>query len=265
MQLRSRPYAVVATAALTAALTLVLAACSSSSTGPTTPTPQQIATHFDSMYSALLAQGTPMDSEIADLLAIAGELPPAYGAPQGSTIVTTASGTQAWNGFTFEVANTGVDGDSSFVTFLYKDLSLSQAIVAETNYNVCGNTGGEAFAITNLTTGGGDSTYSGSATVASTGSAACTLQSGLAAGPAIVNQFGTYACQPATFQVSFQATFFGDENLGALSTVSVSNASFSGVRLYQAVTASTVARIPSRLAAVGARLRALTAEAHRLH
>jgi hypothetical protein len=248
MQPVFRRYAVVATAALT----LVLAACSSSNTtGPKTPTPQALATHFDSLYSAYLAAGTSNDTGIGRYIAEFFEVPPAYGASLSPFTVTTASGTQTWQGFTYEYASTGASGDSTFLTVAFSDLNLSHFVVVETNYNSSGYTGGNAFAIVNWTHGGPDSTFSGSASLLSTG-ATCSLQTGLAAGIFITNGVGaSTACELAKFQVSFQATFAAGDSLGTLSSMSISNDTFNGVRLSNPIAVSHVAPIPSKLAAFG--------------
>jgi hypothetical protein len=252
MQPRFRRHAVVAAATLT----LGLAACSSSNTtGPSGPTAAQLATHFDSIYSALLAQGTSLDSEFAGFVAFGGEAPAAFGAQQASFTVTTQSGTQTWKGLTYEEAFTGSGGDSSFITFLYSDLTLDELMIAETDYPTSGQPGGEGLVLLNFQTGGFDSTYTGSASVTSTGTTACSLQTGLAADSLINVEFTGGSCQPATFQVSFQMTFPTADGAGTLSSVSVSNAAFDGVRLYQAAAASHVAHTPSRLAALGMALR----------
>jgi hypothetical protein len=247
----SRRYAVVATAALT----LVLAACgSSNTTGPKTPTPQALATHFDSIYSAYLATGTSNDTALGRYIAEFFEVPPAYGASLSSFTVTTASGTQTWQGFTYEYASTGSSGDSTFLTVAFSDLNLSHFVVTTMNYNSGGFSDGNVFAVVNWTHGGFDSTFSGAASLLSTG-ATCSLQTGLAAGSYITSGVGaSTACELAKFQVSFQATFAAGDSLGALSSMSISSDTFNGVRLSNPIVVSHVAPIPSKFAALGLRL-----------
>jgi hypothetical protein len=255
MQLRTR-LSVVATVGLT----MVLAACSSSTAPSAPPTPQALATHFDSIYSSLLAQGTEQDSEIADLVAVYVELSPAYGSQDATFNVTTASGTSKWLGYTFEGATTGAGGDSIFYAVIFSDLNLSNVVVTEMEYNSSGvQSGASALAIAGLANGGSSTSFSGSVGVASTG-AACAVESGLAAGPVIAEFVGTDAatCTFATFGVSFQASFSPSDNLGALTSVTVSNATFNGLRFMLPAGPSHVAPIPSRLAAAALRLRALT-------
>ena len=252
MQPRSRLYTVLATAGLTVAL----AACSSSS-GPKAPTPQALASHFDSIYSALLDRGTDEDSMIGEIVAITTVTPTGYGSQQGSFSVTTGSGTATWKGYTIELASTGNDGDSEFVSVAFSDNNLSQLVFATADYDNGGYEGGDALALLNLTTGGNDVTYTGSAGVTSVGNTCPTFQSGLASAP-IIAEFtsGATGCVQAAFNIGIAATF--PDSLGALSTVSISNATFDGIRFSAPESGpSHVARIPSRIAALGLRLRNL--------
>ncbi|HWZ60351.1 MAG TPA: hypothetical protein VNW46_15335 [Gemmatimonadaceae bacterium] len=249
MQPGSRRYAVVATAALT----LVLSACgSSNTTGPKTPTPQALATHFDSLYSAYLAAGTSNDTLIARYVAFFFETPPAYGAGLASFTVTTASGTQTWKGFTFEGAATSPTSDSTFITVAFSDLNLTQFVVVEGQYNSSGLVSGSALAATGsfATGSGNDSTFTSSASVLSTG-ATCSQQTGLAAGTTITQFVGYPSCQLGSFQISFHVTFFASAGLGALSSIAISPTTFNGVRFYGPNSPSHVAPIPSKLAAFG--------------
>jgi hypothetical protein len=249
MPSRSRLYTVLATAGLGA-----LAACSSSS-GPKAPTPQALATHFDSIYSALLSQGTDLDSMIGELVAITAVTPPAYGSQQGSFSVTTGSGAATWKGYTIELASTGNDGDSEFVSVAFSDNNLSQLVFATADYDNGGFEGGEAVALINLATLGTSISYTGSAGVASVGNTCPTLQSGLASEP-VIAQFtqGATGCEQAKFNIAIAATF--PDSLGALSSVSISNATFDGIRFSAPESGpSHVAPIPSRIAALGLRLR----------
>src|ERR1700722_15068992 len=131
MHPRSRWSTVLATAGLGAP-----AACSSS-TSPKPPTPHALASHFDSIYSSLVARGDDQDSLIGDIVAIAAVAPPAYGSPQASFTVTTGSGTATWHGYTIELATTGAGGDSTFATLAFSDNNLSQLIFAEITYGDC--------------------------------------------------------------------------------------------------------------------------------
>ena len=253
MQPRSRLSTVLAATGLT----LALAACSSS-TSPKPPTPHALASHFDSIASSLLAQGTDEDSMIGEIVAIAAVAPPAYGSPQASFTVTTGSGTATWHGYTIELATTGSSGDSTFATLAFSDNNLSQLIFAVSSYNACGPEGGMAIALAglNTSTGGDDSTFTGSAGLVSQGNACPALQSGLATAFIIdeVTEEAS-ACAQATFNVTFNATFPTSANLGPLSTISVSNVTFDGIRFSAPEGPSHVAPIPSRVAALAQRLR----------
>ena len=248
MPLLSRRFVVT-----TVGLSVVLAACSSS-TSPNSSSPHSLATHYDSIYSALVAAGTSEDSDIAALVAIAIIIPPAYGSPQSLFTVTTGSGTATWKGYTLETA--AANSDSSFLTAAFSDNNLSQVIFAESDYDASGPVAGGAVALLDLSTGGNDSTFTGSAVVASIDKTCPALQSGLASAPFLASLTDQVtACAQATFNVSFNATFFASDNLGPLSTISVSNATFGGVQLSGSLIGPThVAPGPSRLAALMLRL-----------
>jgi hypothetical protein len=205
-----------------------------------------------------LAAGTHNDSSYAVAVVQYFEFAPAYGASLASFTVTTASGTQTWKGFTFEGATTvtsGNKGDSVFYTVAFSDLNLTQFVIAQMLYDSTGLAGAAAIASTNFFASSGiDTTFTGSASLLSTG-ATCSQQAGLAAAAVLTTWAGTASnCQLGKFQVSFQATFPAHYGLGALSSISISNTTFNGVRVYQASTASHVAAIPSKLAALGMQL-----------
>jgi hypothetical protein len=263
---RRRSRHVVAT---TTALVLFVAACGKQNDvlGPTEPIWQQQAFHFDTFYTNITAAAAGPDSAmqiaIANLIALNGETPPGYGAKATPVAVTTGAGAQTWQGWTFEVANTGAGGDSSFMTFLFNTPAASEIIIATTNYDAGGDEGGLATVILNQASADTDSVYTGSATLGGTTTAGCSLLSGLNAGGYISGILGAYACQPATFQVTFQATFAAADSLG---TVSISNAPFTGVRLSAPVSnGGQVVRIPTRAAAVGMELARLAAHLRRRH
>src|ERR1700722_4256071 len=98
MLTRSKQSAIVAAAALTVGL----AACSSSSTAPKPESASQLATHFDSIVGSLLAAGTIPDTSAAASVALLVETAPAYGSLDAPFTLTTTSGTQTWQGVTFE-------------------------------------------------------------------------------------------------------------------------------------------------------------------
>jgi hypothetical protein len=106
----------------------LLAACSSgTTTGPNGLSAAQLATHFDSIYSALLAGGTTADTGAGQAIASYVELGPAYGGVDVPITVTTDSGTQTWRGVAYEeVASSGF---TSVTTAIYSDRNLSQLII----------------------------------------------------------------------------------------------------------------------------------------
>jgi hypothetical protein len=252
-----------AIAVATTALAATLAACGSGSTSPNGPSPQSLAEHFDSIYSSLLAQGTAQDTLVALFVAAYVEVGPAYGAHEASFTATTANGTAGWNGFSFEEAVTAADGDSLFYTVAYDNLSLSNFLVTRVLYSNNGtNQGGQALGVLNLSTYNVDSTFSGSSTINSTGNA-CTLQTGLAADTimtaVLTEQLGAgYACQFASFTNNIDVVFPVNAGLGPLETVSITGATFNGVRFSGTGSGAShiVSAIPSRRAAVLQRLEA---------
>jgi hypothetical protein len=263
-------------------LTIILAACEntpSKNLGPTQPVWQAVANHIDSLFTNLTSypdtfSNTPdsiavatimhQDSAVAESLAYA-ETPPSMGGLVSPVTVTTASGTQTWQGLTFEVAATGTGGDSEFVTAIYSDTGFSTLVVAETFYSGGGSPTGTAYIVQDTTYPGfASTTYTGAGAVNSTGSAAsCSVIGGINAYPVITNYvssiagvgIGTTTCQPATFTISFSATFPDNANLGALSSVAIAGTSFTGVRNYAALSAGShiAATIAARLKRIGAR------------
>jgi hypothetical protein len=247
MQTRSRQYAVVASVALT----MVLAACSSS-TSPKQITPAQLAEHFDSIYSADLAAGTGLDSNAARNVAELVEVAAAYGGGEASVTVTTASGTQSWKGVGFIFLGTS---DTEYVSALYPNRDLQQVVISLVDMSGGVADGFAAASVDGLASGPNDSTITGeTASLLSTG-ATCSQQSGLAAASVLTGFVGTsVACTLAKFQVSFSAVFPAAAGLGALESVSVTNATIIGPMF--ASTGSHVVAIPSKGAALALRLRA---------
>jgi hypothetical protein len=160
-----------------------VAACGSSSTGPAGPTAAQTAAHIDSIYSALLAAGTPGDSQLAGVIAVYIETAPAFGATQTSFTATTASGTQTWQGFTIA---SQYEGDTAFLTTVYPaNSSLGNFFLSINIRDSTGDEGALGFLVFD-STGGVFTSVESSApptvanTITSLG-AACSLETGLAA------------------------------------------------------------------------------------
>src|ERR1700722_13019057 len=251
MQTRSQRY--VGGAAI--ALTVVLAACSSSTAPPKPLTSQQVALDIDQAYAGALAAGTADDSNAASLIAEFIEPGPAYGGTESSVTVTTGSGTQTWHAVGFAVDDG--TGDSTFVTAMYPDRDLQTAMVVLMGTQDGTVKGGEALLSTTRLVSGGDTSFtSGAATLVSKGSGTCSLQSGLAAN-ASLSALLIATCTPAKWQVSFAVTFPTAANLGPLTTVSVSNLTINGPLFVSSSGPSRVVGIPSKGAAMALRLRAL--------
>jgi hypothetical protein len=263
MQLRRRRFAVVAITALT-----LVVACGkqNDNLGPTAPIWQALAFHFDTIYNSLDSIGTTQDSLYADVVALGGETPPGFGGKPSTVAVTTTGGSATWQGVTYEVVIAGAD--SSFLTFLYSNPSLSEVVLAETDYDGGPSPTGTALFILNLSTSGTDTAYTGSATIGSTGNAgSCSLLSIPNAyayiDSVLTASLGAFNCQPATFQISFQAAFPAADSAGALSTVSISSTPFTGVRLFGPGNGgSRITTIPSRTAALVQRITARMAKLH---
>jgi hypothetical protein len=225
----------------------VIAACSSSgSTGPAPVTPAQVAEKFDSVYSSLLAAGTETDSELAVFVAWYSEAAPAWGASQANLTVTTGSGAQTWHG----VAYSALDGGADTVYFLtlYPNLNLQQMIFVGLEYSNGLNS--ELIYGTNngFTSYAMDSTFTAtSAQTLSTGGA-CSLQNGLAADSTISALWPGASCVGAQLEFTVSVAFAAAANFGSMSTVSISNATFSGAQITSSGP-SRVVGIPSKGAA----------------
>jgi len=244
------------------ALVVGLAACGSSNspTGPTAPTPAQLASFFDSIYSADLAAGTAADSEAAVLVAELLELTPALGGHRTTISVTTGSGTQSWYGFEYGV-NDGPD--SEFVTIAYSDNNLTNVLLAEEAVDSSTSHTEAAIYTDNFQTGVGDSVATVSGAVTSVGSS-CSLQSGLAADALITNYTEDVTCQLASYNVSASVVFAASSNLGALQSISFSNVGFNGV-MFTDISGQHATPGPTRVAGAIRRLMALQARGAMLH
>jgi hypothetical protein len=246
MQTRRRQYAVVASVAVT----LVLAACSSS-TSPNQITPAQLAEHFDSIYAADLAAGTSADSNAARNVVDWFEPGPAYGGGEGSFTVTTASGTQSWKGVGYVYIGTT---DTEYVSGLYPNRDLQTAIISLIEVSGGVTSGVAAISVDGLVSGPNDSTITGIAGSLLQTGASCSLQSGLVAGSVLSDYVGSgVGCTSAKYEISFSAVFPAGAGLGALESVSVTNATINGPLF--ASTASRVVAIPSKGAALALRLK----------
>jgi hypothetical protein len=112
MTLRSRLVCVISCSAI-----LYGAACSSDSTGPSA---SRLAQHFDSLYSAAVANGSIgyaiRAQEISEL-----EIAAAFGAIPRDVRVTTANGVEHWKGFEFMTNPNGGPFEFNNIVIAYRD------------------------------------------------------------------------------------------------------------------------------------------------
>jgi hypothetical protein len=229
------------------AIAATVAACSSSSsTGPKTQTPAQLASHFDSIYSSLLAGGSDSDTEAAEFVAFFVESPAAFGASPVSVPVTTGSGAETWSGYGFDYATAS---DSFFVAAIYPSTSLQNLFLVEWDYT-SGTLAMYADGFVNhFAAFGPDSAATGAASVSTLGTGSCSLQTGLAADSLISAAFAGNTCTPITFSASASVTFQAALGFGSLTTVSFPATTFNGVRLFGGNAPGHATRIPSVAAA----------------
>jgi hypothetical protein len=242
MQTRSPRYAVAASVALT----IVLAACSSSSTSPSPITPAQLAEHFDSIYSADLAAGTPAESIAAQYVAGYIEVAPAFGGSEGSFTSSSTS----WMGVGLIVADQEEE-DTVYLAAVYPNRNLQTVVLVA--LEISNGTVVDSIALG--TTNGfqsyvDDSTISGSASLTSVGNV-CTEQSGLAAGAALTFFVGSGAtCALAKWTQSFVVMFPG---AAGINPVGASNLALTGPFFTESGESRVVA-IPSKGAAAALNL-----------
>jgi hypothetical protein len=216
-----------------------------------------LASQFDALYSAQLANGTAADSTAAMLIAELFELGPAYGGNEATFTAVTASGSQTWHGVEISAAENA--GDTVYYAGIYPNRNLQQAVVlyVETENGVVTDSGSIATN-TQWSTVVEDSTVTGASSVVSSVGASCSLQTGLAAETVLSDFVGSgESCANANFQTSFTAVFPAAAGLGALESVTVANATFNGP--FFTPTGSRVVGIPSKGSAMMARLHALLA------
>jgi hypothetical protein len=252
--------------AATVAVTVGLAACSSTSrsgsgsTGPIDRTAPQLAQHFDSIYASIIAGGTAADSDRAADVAQFVELDPAYGLGDQAVTLTTTSGPQAWRGLAYELVS---GADSEYITVLYNDQNLDTMFVTVFAYENEQALPEGAFTTDAFTTLVQDSVTTGGITLLST-DAACNRQSSLAADAYYANDLPGATCLSATLDISIALVFNAANavTLGPLGSVSISNVTFTGVQLLLPDGVSHVVSPPSKTAAALMRIVALM---HRPH
>lgn len=225
MQLASRFAFVAALAIITAT-----AACGSDNTGPLDgETPPSLAAHFDSLYSQAKAQSTTDTMFALRSVALSDlELPAAFGATPTSITVTTASGTETWQGFVFEEVRTngGTPTDSGRFVLAYRDADAHTLIV--TLFLANGSTAGASL-VTNDTVVVHANANAGSVTLVSTGAACPAAPSGLV-NPVIATA-SQATCLSATFSATLTLGFPATAGVdAALTQISFPATTFSGVR-----------------------------------
>jgi hypothetical protein len=242
--------------AVVAAAAVVAGACSSS-TGPGGPTAAQSAEQIDSIYSALLANGGDTSYGAAFASAIVAFVEPAaaYGAAPTSFNVTTASGTQTWQGSM--IAST-ISGDTVFLTTLYPaNSNLLNLVVTGAEYDSIGTM--ESFAFI-LYDSAGVEAYHGAtaATVSTTPQSfgrSCHLQAGLAADSVFPRVFSwATGCQELTATYSATVQFTAPAP-AMYSSLTISNVTVNGVLFYGNLYAPD--QIPRGPTIASARIRAL--------
>jgi hypothetical protein len=193
---------------------LILSACGNSSTGPHAPSPAQIARHIDSLMIAT------RNGSRFELLFVALD-GPAEGVAPITVSVTTASGTQQWQGYILKYAGSVASADSNFDLIAYSDYALTNVLWVEKRYFSAQNVTTAANLLTDSTTlisqGSGTMT---AMTVSIGGS--CQLASGLD-DPSVLPP-GT--CNLATFTGSLSWSF---PVTGEFQTISIASQTFSGL------------------------------------
>jgi hypothetical protein len=209
----------------------VAAACSSS-TAPSAPTAAQTAEHIDAIYSSLMAAGTSSDTEFAQLIAEYVESSPANGATQSTFNITTASGTQSWQGFSIESND---NNDTIFATAVFPaGGNLTNMFISLAAYDASGPEGTLAALVYDSagTYEVQDAEAMLANAVTSVG-AVCSLQTGLAA-DSLIESFTQAAtsCNLITATFSASASFTASSALPAGETsISISNVSLRGIQL----------------------------------
>jgi hypothetical protein len=210
----------------------LVAACSSSgsgTTGPTPPTASAATLHLDSLWAAsdaALQGGDNNYSARTQFLEFA-EAVTAYGAAPSFYSVNVNGTTQTWTGVVLVDAE---GGDSEIVSILWDDVNADNIFIAELEFDGS-STDTAAGVVASDTILVDPNTLSYTAARVSTGSGTtCTLQSGLQ-NTELSNIYGgdTPACSPTT--VSSSVSFTSTPPAGAeagLASVAFSNSKASG-------------------------------------
>ncbi len=236
--------------ASTAAIVL-LAACGSSSTGPSRVNSAAVAAEFfDSIYTANLAAGTHADSIYAGQVLYYLEVFPAYGQARHPVTVTTGTGTETWYAFASEYVYT--DGDSEFYTIAYNGDQLSDVVVYYLDFDGSDTSSDAYFYQGAFASATEDSVVTSSSSSVNSVGASCTLQSGLNGDAPIATDYANYPCTSASIGSAISLVFPAGAGLGAYETWSIGNTTFTGERFVE----NGASRVPGPLAALMANVRA---------
>jgi hypothetical protein len=203
------------------------------SNGPTAPSSQQLASHFDSLYVAAILRGTKGDSLRSTVLTYL-ELATAEGALPVPVTVTTASGTEKWEAISFEIADTSGNPSASTIaaTIVYSDNSVTNSVFSE----VTTGSGARQFAemVAADTIYAASTSATALATVTNTGKCALPSPSGYS-NPIFSTVATMYHCNLVTVLASLNASFPSTPGIdSSLLSISFASVKSNGVRLADA-------------------------------
>lgn len=222
--------------------TLVLTSACSDSTSPNnSQDAAHLAAHFDSLYvtAAALANGSPGYAARATLLSLV-EVAPAFGATASAVTVSTANGTEHWNGFELEdvTSQGGTPSDTTYLLVAYREAEAHTLLLAF--YRADGSIeDGGIFANDTLSIEATD--FQGSTARTSLGSA-CTQPSSSLQNPDLTT-LASLPCNTAKFSASLALLVPSVQNVDpALTSLSFSTTTFNGVRVVEPAAGQAVVR-----------------------
>jgi hypothetical protein len=236
--------------ALSFAAAALTAACSDSSAPSSANQASVVAARFDSIY---LDANTRSDSgrnafETRALLASLIEIPAAFGAVPSSITVTTATGTEHWQGYEFlELTPPADTTDSAFVLLAFRESNAHSVLIAFFDST---GTIVNAGLITEDTISAMPGSGGGSSTLVSVGSD-CTAPPTSLLNPQFDSPLAS-SCSLASFRTSTTLTFPSVSTIDpALASLTISSASVNGVRIVDPPDNATTRRVRSLLRASG--------------
>jgi hypothetical protein len=217
-----------ATSGAVVALLVLTAACGSdNSTGPKGPTAAQAAMHFDTLETQAANNNWSGREELLELL----ELAAASGATPSPISVNVGGTTQTWSALTLSVVNTS---DSGNITLAYSDYAnVTNGLIAEIDVPASGPAN-YTIAVIGDTIVATATTFTYTASVASTGAACTAIPSGLMNTQiaSIRSEFAT--CSEIRLQSAFSGTFPATTGLDAsLQSISFNSTTANGIRVTQ--------------------------------